>query len=90
MKRKDLADVLLKILGLSLCLNAIPSFLTLPLMFLAPLWALGQSSTHAIFLHQTIAEAISLAVSEAVRIGIGIYVVVKSRKISEFLFKNEE
>jgi hypothetical protein len=92
MKPKDLANVLLKILGLSMCLNAIPSFLTQPLMFLEPLLSLGSMSpaTHDRFFHQTIANAISFAVSEAVKIGIGIYVVVKSRKISEFLFKNEE
>jgi hypothetical protein len=92
MKPKDLVDVLLKILGLSMCLNAIPSFLSQPLIFFLPFWSSGQSSsaTNDLIFHETIANATSFAISEAARISIGIYVVVKSRKISEFLFKNEE
>jgi hypothetical protein len=92
MKPKDLANVLLKILGVSMCLNAIPTFLTQSFMLLVTFWAAGQASsaTHDLFFHQTLVNTVSFTLIEAVRVAIGIYAIVKSRKISEFLFKNEE
>jgi hypothetical protein len=81
MKRRHLADVLLKILGLSMCLYNIPIFFNL-FLALAPAWhtAGSPSSTS----HQTI------NIREFIEIGIGIVVIVMSRKIAEFWFKNDD
>jgi hypothetical protein len=91
MKRKDLADVLLKILGLSMCLNAIPGIFY-QLVGLAPLWYLTPepAATRDRLVHQIIVNVVSFTASDVVTIGFAIFIVVKSRKISEFLFKNED
>ena len=65
MKSKQLANVLIKILGLSMLVHDIPGFLTVAYMSLA--------------------NFLVLAVSAA----LGVFLIVKSRDIAEFLFKNE-
>jgi hypothetical protein len=91
MKRKDLADVLIKILGLYVCLNAIPALITQPVTFLEPFWYSSPPSVaYDTAFHMAIASAVSFGLSDVVTIGIGILLLVKSKRISEFLFKNED
>jgi hypothetical protein len=91
MKSKQLANVLLKILGLSMCLYAIPGVFSEITIAFTPLWFSneGSSNLHDTFIRQALVNAVSFAAREVIEIGIGIFVIVKSRKISEFLFKNE-
>jgi hypothetical protein len=92
MKSKQLANVLIKVLGLSMCLYQIPSFFSDILMVLTPLWVSpsGSSDPHSIYIYQAIANAFSFAVHGILEFGLGIFVIIRSRMISEFLFKNEE
>jgi hypothetical protein len=92
MKSKQLANVLLKILGLSMCLHTIPSFFSMISVAITPLWlsTAGSSAIQDRFIHQAIAGALSIAASGVIEIVIGILVIVKSRKIVEFWFKNED
>jgi hypothetical protein len=91
MKSKQLANVLIKCLGLSMCLYAIPSVFSL-LIPIAPFWftIAGPSTFHDTMLHQMIANAVSQAARIVVEIGLGLFIIVKSRKIAEFWFKNED
>jgi hypothetical protein len=85
MKSKNLANVLLKILGLYICLCAIPSFVIGFLYALLP--PLGPAAPRWEF---SVVHALVPAVSYGIQAGIGILIIVKSRKIAEFWFKNEE
>jgi hypothetical protein len=92
MKRKDLAEVLLKVLGVSMCLYAVPGIFSEILLALIPLWNSATPSSPAhdeAIIRSVTLNVISFGVREVVELGIGILVIVKSRKISEFLFKNE-
>ena len=92
MKSKQLANVLLKILGLSMALRTIPSFFSTISITLSPLWfSIPEASPSSDRInHQAIATALSFAVSGAIELVIGILLIVKSRKIAEFWFKNED
>jgi hypothetical protein len=82
MKSKQLANVLIKIIGLYVCLCAIPELATgiaAALLRIAgtphvnnDLWALTN------------------AIGAGVQAGVGIFLIVKSRKIAEFWFKNDD
>ena len=90
MKPKQLANVLLKIVGLSLCLHSIPSIFTTITMVSTPLgYATGAPTLHDPIFRQAIISILSFAASGVIQIVIGILAIVKSQKISEFLFKNE-
>jgi hypothetical protein len=91
MNSKQLSNVLLKILGLSISLRTIPSLFTAIPMVLIPLsfTTTGPLSTQDRFFHQAVASAVGVAASAAIEIGIGILLIVQSQKISDFLFKNE-
>jgi hypothetical protein len=70
MKSKQLANVLIKILGLFVLINAIPTILG-ALMFVQQL--------HSIHIVPTL-----------VIIGIGIYLIVRSRDVAALLFKTDD
>ena len=91
MNSKQLANVLIKILGLSMFLYAIPGFFSEILIFSSPFWSTTGASSNAYdtMVHQVMRSAVSFAVREVVEIGIGLFIIVKSRKIAEFLFKRE-
>jgi hypothetical protein len=84
MKRRHLADVLLKILGLSVCLSAIPSvFIGIGFALIS---VVGMKANEAL----TFSNAFSFAITDGFRAALGIYLIVKSQKIAEFWFKNED
>jgi len=83
MKRRHLADVLLKILGLSVCLYAIPS------LIIGIVYALILESDSKANSVLTLSNAFSIAVTDGFRVVIGIYLIAKSGKIAERWFKNE-
>jgi ABC-type dipeptide/oligopeptide/nickel transport system permease component len=83
MKRKTLADVLLKILGLSVCIYAVPSFI------IGIVCALILETTSRASSAFTASNAFSFAISDGFRVVIGIYLIAKSGKIAERWFKNE-
>jgi len=92
MNSKQLANVLLKILGLSMCLYSIPGVFSETLLAFAPWRYSGVSSPtfNDTYLQQAITNALSFGIREVIEIGVGIFVILRSRKISEFLFKNED
>jgi hypothetical protein len=75
MRSKQLANVLIKILGLSILVHAIPSFVT-GLLEIMRMMRLDFSPLAVLF------SPVVLAV-------LGIVLIVRSRDIAEFLFKNE-
>ena len=79
MKTKQLANVLIKILGLSLCAQSVMHFVTGMFNILA-------SSRVPYFVPS---QWINF-VSGAILVAIGISLIVKSRDVAGFLFKNED
>ena len=82
---KQLADVLIKILGLSVCLQAIPGFISGFLRgLISGLPAAG--STRA----ASVAEySWTYALGSAVYLAAGIFLILRSRYVAEKLFKND-
>ena len=78
MKTKKLANVLIKILGLSLISHGIPSIITTSLPFLHS-W---ENSTGRSYWLYPFAYVIQVA--------IGIYLIVQSREVAAFLFKDDD
>jgi hypothetical protein len=83
MKSKQLSNVLIKIIGLYVCLCAIPQLF---IGIAAPtLIALGTTKWDDVM-----TEELSRAIGAVVQLVVGIVLVVKSRKLAEFWFKNDE
>jgi zinc transporter ZupT len=80
MKTKQLANVLIKILGLSVLVHAIPSFLTALLPMLQAIGFPERTAWNYYWLY-LLADVVSVA--------IGIYLIAKSRNVAAFLFKDE-
>jgi hypothetical protein len=78
MKSKQLANVLIKILGLSVAIHSIPGVIT-GLYNVARVRSAGGPGDYWFY-----------PLSSLVLAAIGIYLVVKSRAVTEFLFKNDE
>jgi hypothetical protein len=91
MKSKQLANVLIKILGISVILHAVPSFLTGLfaglLGFFSGLTSSGTRSSGSSY-SLTYASAIGLA--GVVSIAVAIVLIVKSRQIAAYLFSDDE
>jgi hypothetical protein len=82
MKSKQLVNVLIKMLGLSVCLYAIPSCITGILYGLTTMMA---SKPDIVFL-----RVFSSAVGAAVQAIIGIVIICQSQKIAGWMFKNDD
>jgi hypothetical protein len=82
MKSKQLANVLIKIIGLYVCLCAIPNFVSGILIAFVP-------SVGAKWSEEMI-RIVSYAMGDAVQAAVGILLIVKSRKLAQYWFKNED
>ena len=82
MKSKQLANVLIKTLGLYICLCAIPGIVSGVLIVFSS--ALGVSWSEKLF------GMASYAVGYVVQVGVGILIINKSRKIAGVWFKNDD
>jgi len=82
MKTKQLANVLIKLLGIYFCLEGIPSVISGVLMGLLGLFSSGPAkySTYEW----------TYAIGGGIQFVVGLFLVVKSRKIAEYLFKAED
>jgi hypothetical protein len=85
MKSKQLANVLIKITGLYICVFAIPALVAGIVVWLTShdLWAQSNRGT-------LLTEMLSALVRSAVQAGVGVFLIVWSRPIAGWLFKNEE
>lgn len=82
MKTKQLANVLIKILGLSVLVQGIPSILiTLFSMLEAGGVGFGLRANYGYWLH---------LLPTLIMVVIGIYLIVRSRDVATFLFKDED
>lgn len=81
MKSNTLANVLIKILGLYLCVNAFPNFVA---GILAGVISLEIDATSKI-----ISRTWSLAGGSAMQALIGLVFIIKSWSIAQWLFRNE-
>lgn len=82
MTPRQLANVLIKILGLSVCLRAIPAFLS---NLLGIMYSLLPSHGDMVFY-----RLLTAFVGVGIEVAIGIFFILKSREITEFLFKGED
>jgi hypothetical protein len=82
MKSKQLANVLIKTIGLYICLCAIPGFVSGVLLVFSS--SLGVSWSEKLF------SMASYAIGEVVQAAVGILIITKSRKIAEIWFKNDD
>jgi hypothetical protein len=82
MKSKQLANVLIKTIGLYICLCAIPGFISGILLIFSS--AMGVTWSEKLF------SMGSYSIGEVVQAAVGIFIIIKSRKIAEFWFKNED
>jgi hypothetical protein len=82
MNSKQLANVLIKILGLSVCLYAIPSCIS-GIVF--GLFSMGLSKTDFTFI-----RIFSTTAGAAVQAIAGIVIIVMSQKIAGLLFKRDD
>ena len=87
MKSKQLANVLIKIIGLYICLCAIPGVVSGILALFAPLFA---PPVEVPKWSETLFRVFSWAIGDAVQAVVGIFLIIKSRKLAEFWFKNED
>ena len=82
MKSKQLANVLIKTIGLYICLLAIPGFISGLLLVFSS--AMGLKWSDKLF------SVFSFAVGDVVQAAVGIFIITKSRKIAEYWFKNDD
>jgi hypothetical protein len=82
MKSKQLANVLIKIIGLYVCLCAIPSFTAGILAAFSFGATLGWG--------EKVFNLAAYAIGDVVQAVVGVFLIIKSRKLAEFWFKNEE
>ena len=84
MKSKQLANVLIKIVGLYVCLCAIPELVSgIAAVFLAVLGGTPKASDITIY-------ALPNAIGAVIQFVVGMFLIGKSRKLSEFWFKHED
>jgi hypothetical protein len=81
MKSKQLANVLIKIIGLYVCLCAIPGLVS----GVFAIFAFHMGGTNEIWFSR-----FSYSIGDAIQVAVGIFLIVKSRKLAEFWFKNED
>jgi hypothetical protein len=79
MKSKQLANVLIKIIGLYVCLCVIPSLVSG--ILIASEYPLVAKSTEGI---DGIIRIVSYSIGDAVQAVVGIFLIVKSRKLAEY------
>jgi hypothetical protein len=82
MKSKQLANVLIKMLGLSVCLYAIPSCISGMLrgivqMHNSPQWLV-------------IVPVVSYGIGAAIQAGVGLVIIAKSQRVAGWMFKSDE
>jgi hypothetical protein len=83
MKSKQLANVLIKIIGLYVCLCAIPSLVVGICAVTSAVLAAPKSDN-------LLSYALPEGIGAVIQVVVGIFLICKSRKISEFWFKNED
>jgi ABC-type nickel/cobalt efflux system permease component RcnA len=81
MKSKQLANVLIKIIGLYICLLAIPSVLS---------GILAIFTAHMGGTSERLNSIFSYSIGAAVQVLIGVILIIKSRNLAGFWFKNED
>jgi ABC-type dipeptide/oligopeptide/nickel transport system permease component len=91
MKSKQLANVLIKILGISLILHAMPSFFTGLFSELFGFYSgLAPSATRSSGSSYSMIYPMASGLAAIVSIAIAIVLIFKSRKIAEYLFSDDE
>ena len=91
MKSKQLANVLIKILGISVIVHALPSFLSGFFMELLGFFTgLASSATRSSGSSYSLTYPLASGLASVVSIAVAIVLIVKSRKIAEYLFSDDE
>jgi hypothetical protein len=83
MKSKQLANVLIKIIGLYVCLCTIPGLVSGISIAFVYVYPLGAKLNEGIF------RLVSYSIGDVVEVLVGIFLIVKSRKLAEYWFKDE-
>jgi len=90
MKPKQLANVLIKILGLSLCAHGIPALVGIGIGGISLLiQAMHDGSANNVNHYSYLGYSLFYWLSPVVEFAIGIYLIARSRQLVEKLFKDE-
>jgi len=81
MKSKQLANVLIKMLGLSVCISGIPYLIRDIIVVLSSSRVAGTDAVEM---------ALGYAIGAAVQVAFGIFLIVASRKISGWMFATDD
>jgi len=82
MKSKQLANVLIKMLGLSVCLYAIPNCVSGMIVGIHHLQNFPQLVS--------IVPVVSYAIGAAIQVVVGLVIIAKSQKVAGWMFKSDE
>jgi cytochrome c biogenesis protein CcdA len=84
MKSKQLANVLIKMLGLSVCLYAIQNCIAGILVAVTRQETIGSNLVAAVL------HIVAYPIGAAVQFAIGIAIIIKSQKIAGWMFKGDQ
>lgn len=82
MKSKQLANVLIKIIGLYICLCAIPGIVSGILYAIVAIFPTKMD--------EPLLRMFYYSIGDAVQVIVGIFLICKSQKLAAFWFKNED
>jgi hypothetical protein len=90
MNPKQLANVLIKILGLSLCAHGIPALLGIVVSGIQLLiQAMHDGNPNSVTHYSYMGCPVLYWLSPVIEVALGIYLIVRSRSLTEKLFKDE-
>jgi hypothetical protein len=84
MKSKQLANVLIKVIGLYVCLSSIPGCVSGVLIALTQLGS-PKSDTADMAMRM-----VAYSVGDVVQVVVGVILIIKSRELAEFWFKGDD
>jgi hypothetical protein len=91
MKSKQLANVLIKIVGISVFLHAIPSVCSgFFIGLFGAIFGFPSSATRSGASSYSLTYPLAYGLAGVVAVVVAILVIVKSRKIADYLFKDED
>jgi hypothetical protein len=89
MKPKQLANVLIKILGLSICIHGFPAFIAAVISAGAALVHAMQNGHQAGTAIPYWAYSLTYLIQSVVEVGAGVFLIIRSRWVTDKLFKDE-
>ena len=90
MKSKQLANVLIKIIGLYVCLCAIPGVISDVCSVILYQTLMASKAIESARTYQSMISVGSYAIGYVVQATAGLFLIIKSRKLAEYWFKGDD